>query len=380
MVKKRLQDGNDCERELLRLLLADSKAFPEGWQRWKNSYRIDTLVYPTKRLLPPLYEKMRRVPELDPTALRFLKAFYIDNLSRAVQLETHAARVVALFAAAGMKLAVLKGAALNLRYAIEPGIRYVGDFDLFIPKNNAESAVAQLQALGWVAREAFWQVDRRILALHSVEMNLRTGIDLDLHWHVFQERLESTIDTEYFRDAALMSFAGVDVSVPSGSALFLHNLINGMRASTKGSHWVYDAWVIGEKENWQLDWQWILHLGRNLYGVSMLKESIPQLVSEYQFPIDPSVLVTLQRLRPKPVERLGEFVQTQRADGILGGLWFRVYHYARSNASRPWFTHPHSFYRYLKKFWRVETAGEAISVAAKILLRGLRNRLLGSGK
>ena len=103
-------------------------------------------------------------------------------------------------------------------------------------------------------------------------------------------------------------------------------------------------------------------------------------MSEYRFPIDPSVLATLQGLRPKRIERFGEFVQTQGIDGIVGAFWFRVYHYARSNATKPWYSHPRGFYRYLKEFWRVETAGEAVTTASKVLWHGLRKRLLRGGK
>jgi hypothetical protein len=106
--------------------------------------------------------------------------------------------IIAAFQAAGMRLMVLKGAQLAVRYYASPGLRPFGDLDLLVAENDRERAAALLMSLGYSSaddqdeRGRAWWVEN-----HYHWRFVRDGaFQIELHWNLTLPGSTAPIDTE----------------------------------------------------------------------------------------------------------------------------------------------------------------------------------------
>src|SRR5215472_5269976 len=117
---------------LLKAALVEGPEAVTAWNQWSAGADPDRLDEDSCRLLPLVYDAMRRRDVFGPWMEQTQRAYYhtwADNTRR-----FHAAAaVLRALHGAGIKTMLLKGPALTLQYYRNAGLRPMDDFDILVP-------------------------------------------------------------------------------------------------------------------------------------------------------------------------------------------------------------------------------------------------------
>ena len=143
--------GNDCwptwqQELLLQAALMRGPNAIGAWNRWRSGVDIETLDPESLRLLPQLYDTLRRQGVSDPALGRLKDAYrrtWYEN-----QLLFHAlSGLLRSLHEAGIQTVLLKGAALVSQYYRDYGLRPMHDLDILIPAGQSSQALRLLTTL-----------------------------------------------------------------------------------------------------------------------------------------------------------------------------------------------------------------------------------------
>lgn len=174
-------------------------------------------------LAPLAFHSLAKLPTVAPVLRTQLAAEHQRsarlNLSALADLHT----LVPAFAAAGIPLLLLKGAALATRLYPAPSLRPMRDLDLLVPPHDATRAHDLLTSLGYTAAP-----ERRPgaqLAFGSERSYRRPGhLAVELHWHLLNltsyQRLTPT--AWFWQQTETITIAGAPALVLRPTAQLLH--------------------------------------------------------------------------------------------------------------------------------------------------------------
>jgi hypothetical protein len=163
------------------------------------------------------------------------------------RLWLEAATVIDTFEGAGIRTAVLKGAALFDAYGRDWGVRPMYDVDVLVPTHEAERALDLLVELGWWPEQGqtpTWVLRRGIPRRHGWGFVKGRG-RLDLHWHVLLESIGAGADRQFWARTRPVELAGTRTRALDPADLVVHALIHGtVGFQAPEIQWVADSVMV----------------------------------------------------------------------------------------------------------------------------------------
>jgi hypothetical protein len=215
-----------------------------------------------KGLGPILAHTTARGPTRDyPQASRIRAA---DLTAQVLTAEKYAAIEDVLAAAAGCRIALLKGASTALRYYPAPHLRTMGDVDLLVPSDQQAPLEASLRALGFEqhsrqALEAFANRHHSMPFWHP-----QRDIWIDVHTRLHPPQHPMAHVSWLTSDPAMAGFSPVQIGRQSAYAMrhetqLIYTSARWLEAfdSQRGVYPLLDAALLLQKHAGTLDWDYI---------------------------------------------------------------------------------------------------------------------------
>jgi hypothetical protein len=343
---------------MLRAAILPGQAGRDAWDKWIAVADIDHWDIGSFRLIPLLYRNLKRIGVEHKLLGRFKgihrRAWYenqmaLHKLSGLLRF-LHEAEIPTL---------ILKGAALALLYYKDLGLRPMADLDVLVPINKAIDAIGRLRESGWKPLEA---LPRRITADYLLAVkacNLirnESDLQMDLHWHVFQECLEPHSDLDLWECSVPVSWGEVGSRALSPADQFLHICAHAMEWNAVAPvRWVADAMAVLSAAP-DFDWDRVLMQARQRRLVLTLQSMLPYLHRLVEAPIPDAVLQQLQGLPVTQVERDWMKIRTRGISRLTVYDLFRVRYglYKRSAFSTRFRPAILGFPRYMQFVWGMD--------------------------
>jgi hypothetical protein len=302
------------QEQLLKAVLLEGPASLAAWEQWRTHVDPEQLDYGSHRLLPLLYSTLQRQGISDPQLGRFKGVYrrsWYDNMLRF----NAATAVLRAFQDAGIKTMLLKGAALALGYYRDPGLRPMDDFDILVPTPQGPAAVDVLKTLGWAPCVEFaaGTEAEALAAGHAYPFKDAAGRQVDLHWHVFYQRLSPSADEALWTRALPMMFHGVPTHTLNPADQLLHVCVHGTQMlcwwrndERANLRWIADAMMIFRQAPEEIDWNRLLTLAQRLHYVLPLREALGYLCDVFDAPVPPDVMRRVGRVPVSLGERIAE--------------------------------------------------------------------------
>jgi hypothetical protein len=333
---------------------------PEGsaidaFRAWRRRVDIAApFAHETVRLLPLLYDRMRRLGLDDPLMGR-LKGVYRLAWYRTHGLLHRTAPVVAALHAGGIDTLMLKGVPLVLTYYRNPALRPMADIDVLVPPAQVRRAMALIEAAGWQGAKT--ASDDELRYRHALQYRNAQGDEIDLHWHALPDLCSAAADREYWAGARPLDFAGTPTLQLDPALLLLHLVVHGVRYNREPPvRWIADSVTVLRAEAAGLDWARLLDHARTQLLTSRLGLGLAHLARHYAQPIPAEVLRALAAARPSLIERIENTVvlaDYERTYGpVLAKPWVIFAEYCRRHQAGGSLGFPLGLARYLRYRWR----------------------------
>ena len=239
------------DRLLLRAALRDGHDALDAWNQWRALVDLDAISWPSLRLVPLLWHNLVELGVQDVEMERYRTVFrqmWLAGQSRLLALR----RVEAALAERGVQTLVLKGVALAHGYYHSPGFRPMDDLDVLIRPADAPAAAGALRDAGWST--LYERPERVLQVVHAQEFRDSRGTILDLHGHLFQGSLHSSLDAERWSRAERLELADGPLRVLDPTDQLLHVLVHGAESDPPAPRWVADATIILRRRGPDVDW------------------------------------------------------------------------------------------------------------------------------
>lgn len=348
----------DCPQTLLlnAALLPDERAL-ECFKRWLKHCAKHPIDSASWRLLPLLRDNLLDL-DLDHPALDEIRPIQRYNWLRNKIHLNRASQALEMLRGRGSRTLMLKGAPLLLRYYTDLGLRAMEDFDILIPSDRAEDTVAFLIGSGW--RATFIQSDLTpawIKSHHSLNFVNEEDTRLDLHWHIFPERLEPDADEPFWKASTELRVNGAVTRAFDATDELLATCLNGLRwEKVPPIRWIGDAMMILEAAR-SIDWERLMARAEQLEQFSAVQVALTCLRFDFTANIPDETIRELNRRRPTArdaFEFLRRIYPPDRAPiGQRSALHWQRYLMLREHD--PELLEFPGFPRYLQKEWRLSS-------------------------
>jgi hypothetical protein len=309
---------------LLQAALLEGADALAAWEKWKAAVDIDVLDPGSFRLLPQLYWKLQAQGIEDPLMSK-LKGVYRYTWSRNQLLLHSSAALLKHFQAAGIQTMILKGAALTVLYYKNRGLRFMSDFDVLVPTEQAARAITLLTDLGWVpdARSP----ERLIPIEHGIGFKNKDRQSVDLHWHLLPECRQPDADKPFWDGAVLANLEDLSTSALNPTDQLFHVCIHGAKWNLIAPfRWVADAMMILRDLEVKIEWERLVSEAQDRRLTLPLRDTLTYLQHMFDAPVPSAVL---QRLRNTPTSKAEIFEYRYKTQsylkkplGYLPILWF----------------------------------------------------------
>ncbi len=354
------------QEDLLKAVLFPDARWREAWERWRNSVQLDHLPDGSYRLIPLFLKRMEREGIQDPWIPR-LRGIYRHTWARNQVILREGAGAVRVLAENGIRVMLIKGAALIQACYRDPGLCPMNDLDVMVPEGRAMDAVSLLCRAGWKPTTRYeGDIPARFIRIgHSHPLRNPRGIDLDLHWHLLHILCTPGADSPFWDRAVRTDFFGGEANLPDPTDQLFLTCLHGMYWSAASSlRWVVDAgWLI---RTFPIDWDRTAAYARIRGMVLPLEFAFAYLRETLELPIPEAVFSTLQSAPRQSDERM--IFLTYAGPGNLFwntlSLWFRHKYFSR--------VRPANFLRLVWELPEFMTAYWALDRPAKIVPTFLR--------
>jgi hypothetical protein len=303
---------------LLQACFLDAPDAIAAWTQWSGHVDPGQLDDDSSRLLPMLYHALHKHGVSDPWMGRLKNVYrqtWVDNT-----LRFHlAATVLRALHEAGIQTMLLKGPALALRYYGDLGLRPMEDVDILVPTHQGPAALDILKGLGWTpAFECVGFTEGEALEVgHAYPFRKPRGQAVDLHWHVFYQRVTSNADSEFWAAACPVTLSGVSTQTLCPADHLLHVCVHAMERAWWGGErrpnlrWVADAMIILRNAAQELDWDRLLTQAQRLQFVLPMREALDYLHERVGAQIPATALARIRTLPVPLAERVAERARTR---------------------------------------------------------------------
>ena len=361
-----------AQKSLLRACISSDAAVANAaFQDWLRRMRGQSFDSASWRLLPILARNLRNQgvshPILDD----------IEPIHRYIWLRNkihlnRAARMLNTLNGQENRCIALKGASLLLRCYGDPGLRSMEDFDVLIHTENAWNTVQFLINEGWQAPFIKSRLDQRWLASHhSLNFIGPDDTRLDLHWHIFPERVEDGADAGFWENAVPLEVGDAEALALDWTDEFLTACVHGIRwERVPPIRWIVDAHAIMNAAG-TINWNRLYDRAAGLRFLLPLRVALNLLRHEFSLPVPDDVIRRLNVHRPDAAERL-QFLRKIYSDDnatLSDALELHYHRYRVCLQEWPEFRGSIGFCRYLQREWQLDDWRAAPLVGAAKLIR-----------
>ena len=185
----------------------------------------DLLQQSARHWITPLfYHRLRTFhPDIPipPNVMGRLRQAYLDNSARNLILYNYLCKVLKILRRNSIPVIVLKGAHLAELVYGNRALRFVGDMDLLVKKDDVIRVDALLLEMGCTTT-----VHRRIVCKDNnafAYLMPKRDVKLDIHWSILSSMFPFSIDTDgQWERSRPVLIAGVDAAVLCPEDLLLH--------------------------------------------------------------------------------------------------------------------------------------------------------------
>lgn len=306
-----------------------------AWKRIRSDSDQARLPDAHSRLAPLIYENLYPANIEDPL-LRQLGATRITRLASLVALTEAVSPILTDFAAEGIDVMLLKGAALSDVYT-SPAQRPMADIDLLVRPKDVPRAAKTLERHGLTAAHDV-RDPVQVACVHSIAFQSSMGFkgSIDLHWMASPQLAPPGIaaaqwrrpwfkhlaDDEFWNRARSIDFIGINVYAPSMTDLLFLVLLHGVRFGiADDTRWAVDAATILRYRHDEIDWEFFVDqaIRRRVDAVTatalvFLRDNV--FIGSLEGEIPPAVITRLQlskpSLRERIIDRLSRHEHTMR--------------------------------------------------------------------
>ncbi|MCF6155443.1 MAG: hypothetical protein E3K36_09355 [Candidatus Brocadia sp.] len=183
-------------------------------------------------IAPLLYSNLKNIQEsqfIPENVMDKLQMAYYSNAARNMRIYAELDRILGAFRVKGMKIIVLKGAALAKTVYGDIGLRPMSDIDLLVKKEDLSHAEKIMTELGYhfhgdMPPEWYRENDQHISYLHPEK-----NIPVEIHWHIARKAHPSRIriiDTDiierWWEEAETIEFSGRKALMLCPNDLIIH--------------------------------------------------------------------------------------------------------------------------------------------------------------
>ena len=322
---------NAEERLLLQSALLSGPAAGAAFAEWRRRFGDRSeFRWNVLRLLPLVYQNLHAHGVRDPLMGR-MRGMYRKTFCETHQLFHRTAPVVGELAGRGLPVLLLKGVPLVLSYYRNPALRPMADLDLWVPRDQVDTAIDIMLGAGYVCTESH-DADA-LYYRHAVNFIHPNGGDIDLHWRMLSETRDPALDEMLWLTGEPLEFQGVPVRQPDPTGMLLTVIMHGVRWNEETPiRWVPDALTILRSRGSAIEWQRLLSTARKYRLSDRLGRGLAYLVENFEAPVPADLLGQLQRRRS-----LLELVENtvllsdgwRYARSVLGTQWVAFTEYCR---------------------------------------------------
>lgn len=295
---------NTAQELLLKAALMDGTAARDAWQHWRGMVDFETEVDGgSLRLLPLVYQNLLCLKVEDPLMLR-LKGIYRKSWSNNHLLFRKTAQVLGLLHANRIPTMVLKGIPLTLMVYRNHAVRPMYDMDIMVPAFAAKQALDVLTGDGWSVRSPHL-LSFSLKFGRSIELDDKTGHELDLHWHPVFESHAGGVQADFWDRAVELVVSGETTRTLCPSDQLFHTLVHGLRCNDDPPiRWVADAVGIIGAEDQPVDWQRLLEYTAKYRVTLQVRQALAYLKENFGCPVPEAVQKSLDAVKPGWAERI----------------------------------------------------------------------------
>ena len=253
---------NPTQELLLQAALSDGDTACGAWREWqvRTRWETDAIDEASLRMLPLVYSSLTRIDPLLPGLVR-LKGWYRRSWLENTRLLHQTRPSIQALLDAGLRVMILKGTSLTVRYYKDRGARSMRDIDLLVPDSEAAAALEILERLGWTSNERD-NAARDVLARHhGVNLAHPDGGRIDLHRRLLADSPRNA-DGPLWEHAVPVVLGDSHVVAPCNADELLLVCVHGWQWQPVPSiRWIHDAVTIARhmKED---DWQRLVNEAR----------------------------------------------------------------------------------------------------------------------
>jgi putative nucleotidyltransferase-like protein len=224
---------------------------------------------------------------------------------------------------AGVRAALLKGLALQIRVYGERTMRASSDIDLYVAVSDLEACLKAVAAAGWMRTEARPRTgDAAIIASTQTRLTFQmpSGTQVDIHWCPRQSlEFDRQLVDQFTDDLNERSYRGRSWRIPSDLWLLFETIEHGMAWNeVTPIRWLADAVQLLDRDDVDLDWDRLCHLVERTHlnlsfatALSVMRrytDRVPQVAIDRLAATRPGLLERLYtrcRLMPPPAPFYG---------------------------------------------------------------------------
>lgn len=348
-----------------------------AWETWRSQTDLTQLDGGSRRLLPLLYANLQRW-KLPGPVVQPIKQAYISNWGRNQLALRQLGDLIARLEAAGIRILVLKGAALALRYYGDIGRRVMVDFDILIAEAQVDAALPILQVDGW---QACGRTYAQLASPYRDSLHARNFVhpartlSFDLHWHVLFTHPGVAYDAPFWDAAVPLQLGPVATRTLCGADHLVHLLVHG-RAYDGSSQmrWLPDAILLLTHEL-HLDWDRVVWQLQRLEATQPAAAMLDYLRTEWAMPVPVAAVAALAATpigyRARQVQQAVAEYSWQRNPWQMFWLLYSQYRARLGPEVSGW--HIGGFLRFLQYRWLVDSPQAMLQAG----WRRLRRRISG---
>lgn len=232
---------------VLQMLFAAKDETLAYYEKWQEAVQFDALDGGSFRLMPMLYKKLAAY-HLHDERYEKIKGIYRYTLYKNSIILSGFHRIAPALHNAGIRVMLLKGGALILKYYPDKAARPMNDIDILIEKQHVKKALGILRELGW-QDSLHTHIDRALQIYPSVGLLSAHGFELDLHWDIMTEYGANHFVSELWRDASTIKYNGTPVCLLSAEDQIMHICTHGVQWNVVPPiRWIPDVLAIIEAE------------------------------------------------------------------------------------------------------------------------------------
>ncbi len=339
----------------------------DDWLKHLKSPRLDQASH---RLLPLLHHQLASAAPDHPELYRFapVQRFY---WLRQRLLNEEATTLLKALAKRSIPTLILKGLAVGQVAYPSPYLRPMDDFDILVPRKDAERSLKIFEDNGWVPLCPKQTDPEEMQGHHSLNFRNDREMQADLHWHLMEDNLDESLDASIWENATPIDFEGIPTLIPCRTDLALHSITHGIRWDRVAPlRWIADVLLLFPEAASVEEEEIFLHQATKRNALIYVQAGLQYLATHMRNPF-PRVLKSLDACEPDDSDIL-RFLQRTRSEDqstlseITTLLWYQL----RKVASQTSSSMPSGLRSFLDDRWHTETWSEvAVTFVDKSLKR-----------